>query len=199
MLRHGVHRLAAIIIALGAMLLPVGPVFACSCAAPESPPTGFVHADAVFLGTVTGISAQPPAPSLLDRLRSWLGLPSTGPYYGRQVSVRVSDSWKGVTTATIELHTGFGDADCGYNFRVGSQYVIYATQGQTGLVTSICVRTIDVASGAADLQYLQTLPRLSLTAAPPTSPLPLLFSSLGLLGGILLLTVWARRRQLSRR
>jgi len=195
MLKSGAHRLTAIVIVLVAMLLPPRPVFACTCAAPESPATGFAHADAVFVGTVTGISGQAPAPSLLDRLRSWVGLPVTGAFFARQVSVRVSDSWKGVTTADIEIHTGFGDADCGYNFRVGSQYVIYATKGQTGFETSICLRTIEVASGAADLQYLQTLPRLSLTAAPSTSPLPLLFLSLGMLVSLLLLTVWVRRRR----
>jgi len=195
MLKSGVHRLTAIVIVLVAMLLPPRPVFACTCAAPESPATGFAHADAVFVGTVTGISGQAPAPSLLDRLRSWVGLPVTGAFFARQLSVRVSDSWKGVTTADIEIHTGFGDADCGYNFRVGSQYVIYATKGQTGFETSICLRTIEVASGAADLQYLQTLPRLSLTAAPSTSPLPLLFLSLGMLVSLLLLTVWVRRRR----
>jgi len=195
MLKSGAHRLTAIVIVLVAMLLPPRPVFACTCAAPESPATGFAHADAVFVGTVTGISGQAPAPSLLDRLRSWVGLPVTGAFFARQLSVRVSDSWKGVTTADIEIHTGFGDADCGYNFRVGSQYVIYATKGQTGFETSICLRTIEVASGAADLQYLQTLPRLSLTAAPSTSPLPLLFLSLGMLVSLLLLTVWVRRRR----
>jgi len=195
MLKSGVHRLTAIVIVLVAMLLPPRPVFACTCAAPESPATGFAHADAVFAGTVTGISGQAPAPSLLDRLRSWVGLPVTGAFFARQVSVRVSDSWKGVTTADIEIHTGFGDADCGFNFRVGSQYVIYATKGQTGFETSFCLRTIEVASGAADLQYFRTLPKLNLTATSKPPLVPLLLSGMALAGGILLWAVWARRRR----
>jgi len=201
--RTGVLRsvlLAALVATtVGTLLLPTGPVFACSCVPPEPPPTAFAQAKAVFVGTVTGITGQGLAPSLVELVRRWLSPSSPHAFYGRRVSVRVTDSWKGVTTANVELQTGYSSADCGYDFIVGNQYVIYAYQGQASLETNICRRTIDVASGASDLQYLQTLPKLGLTAAPSTPPLPLLFLSLGLLGGILLLTVWARRRQLSKR
>src|SRR5688572_21314275 len=58
--------------------------------------------------------------------------------------------------------TGLGDADCGYGFRLGGQYLVYAYQNNDKkLQTSICTRTRLLSEASADLEYVRGLSKAS--------------------------------------
>jgi hypothetical protein len=145
------------------------PAWACSCMMPPQPPQSFADAAAVFSGRVTGISNPvqlPLVPQILNTWASWTGSPAPYNFYDRQVTFAVSDSWKGVESTTVTVETGQGGADCGYVFSTGQQYVVYAHSFQgAALQTNICTRTAALSNAAADLTYLNTLPRLTLNPA----------------------------------
>jgi hypothetical protein len=60
----------------------------------------------------------------------------------------------------IEIHTGYGDTDCGYKFKVGERYLIYAhgSPPSNEFTTSICTRTKPYSKASEDLDYLHGLP-----------------------------------------
>ena len=106
------------------------PAFACSCVE-FSPTEQFENATAVFVGTVKSISTD-------DGYRS--------------VDFDVSESRKGPITESITVATGWGDADCGFNFETGREYLVYAygtggvdqvvyAYGEGQLSTSFCSGT----------------------------------------------------------
>lgn len=176
-------------------------VSACSCAMPGTPAQAFSLSDGVFVGQVTGIGEAVPAfiaPLVYELARS---VPGLQPPYGRVISFQVTDSWKGVTTTAVTVRTGYGDADCGYKFSVGQMYLVYAHQGGYPDLNSrewsanICSRTAEISAAAADLLYLQPLPKLTLTPAPTS------LWSLACAGAALLLfaglsgAFWLRRRR----
>ena len=147
------------------------PVFACSCVIPDSPPIEVGQADAVFQGRVLSIvDKQNAVASLLNRVRNWIGLSYyyNPRFYGYRVTFNVSSSWKGVTATVTEVTTGYGGGDCGYLFKVGADYVVYAYGHANDLAVSICSRTAELSSASSDLSYLNTLPRLPLTPVSPT-------------------------------
>jgi hypothetical protein len=134
-------------------------VMACTCMYPGPPSSEFAEADAVFIGQVTRIqdewnSATPPS-SQIDLQ-----------HYGYRVYFAVISSWKGVSTATVEVTTGYGGGDCGYSFSVGEKYVVYAYRKPNGLRASICSRTAELSQADEDLQYLNTIPFLFHTDVP---------------------------------
>jgi hypothetical protein len=56
------------------------------------------------------------------------------------------------------VFTGLGDADCGYGFRLGGQYLVYAYRQKDGsLYTGICSRTRPLSEAADDLAYIRGL------------------------------------------
>jgi hypothetical protein len=61
----------------------------------------------------------------------------------------------------VEVMTGFGDADCGYPFKVGKQYLVYASHWgkDQKLYAGICSRTRLLSEAEEDLAYFRNLPR----------------------------------------
>jgi len=106
---------------------------ACLCIPPGPPLEEMARSEAVFLGTV--IDADGPYPVMVgaDRFRE----------SDRWFRLRVLASWKGAEAETVVVVTGAGGGDCGYDFRLGDTYLVYAgsrTHGDT-LSTSHCSRT----------------------------------------------------------
>ena len=173
-------RLLPRIALLVLLLAPPSPAWACSCVPPDPPPIAFANMEAVFVGNVTQISDP-----------SWPGglVSSADPV---RVVLQVNDSWKGVTTATVLVETAVSGASCGYTFDVGRQYVVYAYDHDNNGVwaTNMCTRTNDVANAAADLTYLNTLPKLALISTPP--PVPVAVYVIGAAVGLVLaiVSVW---------
>jgi hypothetical protein len=97
----------------------------------------------------------------------------------------------------VVVYTGWGGGDCGYEFQVGSSYLVYAG-GQTDLGTSICSRTADLGHAQADLAVLGP------GTVPPPSPSPWFWTALTCLGPLLVgiavgLFLFVRRRRRARR
>ena len=111
---------------------------ACKCARPGSPCAATWQADAVFVGHVVSIESS-----------SMQG--------GRVVQLAVVEAFRGFQLSQVTLVTGYGES-CGYDFRMGESYVVYARRSPEGqLSTSICTRTRPLANGSEDLTYLRSL------------------------------------------
>ena len=122
---------------------------ACSCMGPQKPCEAYGDASAIFVGTVSfkGSTTVKEYGSEFER---------------RLVRLHVDRAIKGVEASDLDIETGLGDADCGFNFRLGGQYLVYAYGDKKRLQTSICSRTRLLTAAAADLEYFKGLS----TAAP---------------------------------
>ena len=138
------------------------PVFGCTCAAP--PPEsktaselgGGTKADAIFEGKVESVELRwklkeaqigdviPTEATDLDQ---------DGPVM--QVSFEVSHSYRGDQRRPMRFSTGLGGGDCGFDFEVGKQYLVYAFKNEAGeLSTSTCTRTTRLEKSRGNLAYL---------------------------------------------
>lgn len=145
---------AVAVLALGAVLLLPSECLACSCAQPPPPQEALARAGAVFAGTVTRV----------DEVRSLEGLHGWRPAFRlyREAELQVTQAWKGGVTQQVVVRTGSGGGDCGYDFRVGESYLVYAGGTSEVLETGICGRTQRLADAGADLA--------ALGAGKPVSP-----------------------------
>ena len=139
-------KLLLLLLAACACLLSAGRASACSCGGPGEPCVAFGAASAVFVGTVTG-SRTPPRSGRED------GHPHVYRF-------SVAEAFSGVEGAEAEVATGTGGGDCGYEFRRGETYLVYAYRTEKGayLATGICTRTRPLAEAAPDLDFLRALP-----------------------------------------
>lgn len=127
------------------LVLFAGETNACSCAGPGVPCQAYWDASAVFVGTVSYSSRV-----TLDE----------GNYQRSQRVVRftLEEVFRGVKGTEAEVMTGLGDADCGYGFRLGGQYLVYAYRDKDDkLHTGICTRTRLLSEAADDIAYVRGL------------------------------------------
>ena len=127
------------------LVLFLGEASACSCAGPSVPCQSYWEASAVFVGTVSYSSRV-----TLDE----------GNYQRSQRVVRftLEEAFRGVQGTEAEVMTGLGDADCGYGFRLGGQYLVYAYRDKDDkLHTGICTRTRLLSEAADDIAYARGL------------------------------------------
>jgi hypothetical protein len=83
------------------------------------------------------------------------------PHPFRRVRFVVEENFRGASVkrgGALEVLTGFGGGDCGYDFRIGERYLVYAQHfpNAESLFTGICSRTRRLSEAAADLAYLRT-------------------------------------------
>lgn len=124
-------------------------VYGCYCKSIGQPCQAYFQVDAVFIGTVESIAV---------RKTTFDAIPD-GLIDGRVVHVAVDWISRGAQGPTVDLWTGMGGGDCGFDFKVGSRYVIYALHRADGsLSTGICSRTRLVSEAADDLAYLASVP-----------------------------------------
>lgn len=139
----------ALFVVIGSFLLSVFfPLIAAACSCAYMPPIEeqVARSDVIFAGEVLKV----------EQLRgSWTV----------QVLFEVSDIWKGTNASQVMIYTGSSGADCGYEFRVGQHYLVYAQESQfyssdEQLVTTICDRTRLLVTADEDLAALgeSTLP-----------------------------------------
>ena len=69
----------------------------------------------------------------------------------RRFTFVVDERVKGDVTDSIEIETAADTAACGYPFRIGMQYLVYALRTSAGVRVSFCSRTGPVASRQNDL------------------------------------------------
>ena len=117
---------------------------ACQCAGPGQPCEAYGDASAVFVGTVTFASS--------------IKIKEAGhEFTNRLIRLHVDRPIRNVETSDVEVVTGLGEADCGFGFRLGGQYLVYAYSRDGRLETSICTRTRPLSDATADLEYIKGL------------------------------------------
>ena len=138
-------------VALFVMTLSVANALGCSCAGPGTPCQGYGSASAVFVGTAIAVrTVERTVNSDREEIDYWAP---------RTFKFMVEQSFLGVQAMEIEVSTGMGGGDCGYDFKLGSRYVVYAHQFSKAnrLTTSICTRTKPFDDSGEDLEFLRSL------------------------------------------
>ncbi len=120
-------------------------VSACQCAGSLLPCEAYWNASAVFVGTVTFSTTIKTKRGEYETTR-------------RLVRILIDRQLRGVEDNEVEVLTGLGDGDCGYGFRLGGQYLVYAYRDkEQRLSTSSCTRTRLLSEAATDLEYVRGL------------------------------------------
>jgi hypothetical protein len=99
------------------------PAWACSCAVFTKAELGQA-ADAVFTGTATRVTDAP------------------GDVAGRVVNFDVDVVYKGEPNPSIDVRTGIGGGDCGYEFVVDRRYTVFAFVESGHLGAGICGKPV---------------------------------------------------------
>lgn len=157
------RRIAVVAAAVLVLLAVASPrARACYCIPPERVADGLRDADAVFTGTVSGLTDT-------------------------EATLLVGARFKGEIGRAVTLPTGDGP-DCGYPFEAGRSYLVYArVDGDAGRFrTSICERTAPLAEAQADMVQLVFLSTPQRAASGLPVALPLLLVLLFLLLAVLL-------------
>jgi hypothetical protein len=143
-------RLFLLAFVVGVMLLSSPRVMACFCSGGGAPCQEFWRADAVFAGTVVGGGA--------------VTLEEGGHKFERRlVRLTVDQPVRGMQSAEVEVVTGWGETDCGYGFKLGQRYLVYAFREgkEKRLFTSTCSRTRLLTEAADDFAFIRNLPTAS--------------------------------------
>jgi hypothetical protein len=119
-----------------AILLSANVATACSCAQPPPTAHAYAGATAVFVGNVVEV----------NELR-----------FGKVITLRVIEAFKGATAKTLTLNTGSGGGDCGFPFMVTQSYLVYAHGTADNLGTNICSRSKSIAKASLELSELRKL------------------------------------------
>lgn len=122
----------------------------CTCMSPKRPACEvWWQTSVIFVGRVTRIR------TVTDEAED--GAERTS----RIVTMRVGERLRGLERRDrdVEVRTGAGGSDCGFDFRAGETYLVYAGESAlTGrLETGICSRTALAEEATADLAYLREL------------------------------------------
>ena len=131
---------------IGVLLFLIGSAgvsMACTCMHLRGDPDkAYTSASAVFSGNVLEITAGEPSP-LLAELKTLTA------------KFRVTKSWKLVRTDEVFVSTVSINTLCGFSFKVGESYLVYAHGGGNQFVTDICTRTVQMPGTKEDLEYLK--------------------------------------------
>ena len=119
---------------------------ACTCAGDRPACEAYGEASAVFVGVVTGDSTIPL--KLGDHM-----------YQQRLLSFVIDSAFRGAQGGVTEVITGMGGGDCGFAFKRGERYLVYANTDPEDkrLHTTICSRTRLLSEAGEDLEYIRGL------------------------------------------
>lgn len=126
--RSIIVAIAAIIIAVSVVAAPRS-ALACSCVEPGSAQETMKRSDTVFEGTA--ISVKSLAPDLFRSSRSRV-----------KASFQVNEVWKGHVAPQIEVLTAGSEDSCGYSFKEGERYLVYARATGSSLEANLCSGTL---------------------------------------------------------
>lgn len=166
------------------------PVHACSCGPSGLPAEALERADAVFAGEVSSVKFSGTSPYRLSSAALVT------------VEFRVSRVWKGPRLPTLTVETERSEISCGYEFKKGRKYIVYAWEGRTGL----CTRTAPAWMAFADFVALgegwqperspetENSSRGACAAPASAAQTPVDVTTLALLAGVIVLGVgrWPR-------
>ena len=148
--------LASVVLAvLGFVFLLPECASACSCAMPpgsqkERAEQALSDSEAVFAGEVVDFEDSPlPTTTMEGTMVTIMG----GSGGTATATLRVSEVWKGPEQEILEVSTPVFGASCGYPFKEGQEYLVYASEGQ-GLEVVLCSETKLLSKAGADLALL---------------------------------------------
>ena len=120
---------------------------ACSCGPSGPPCQAYFNSDAVFVATVRSIEVRAVAHERIEDMIT-----------RKLVRFSIERAARGVQGSEIEVSTSMYQGDCGYGFKIGRRYVVYAHRLEDGtLGASSCSRTRAVSEARDDLAYLSAL------------------------------------------
>lgn len=136
-------------ITLTVWIMSAASVLACSCMGNLPPCQAYGTTAAVFIGTPIDLK-----PTTVKRE----GSGRMYEYPQRVFVFRVDEGLRGVEGTSVQVTTGMGGGDCGYNFQIGERYIVYAGfDADSILSTSICTRTRRLSEAGEDLEYIRNL------------------------------------------
>jgi hypothetical protein len=120
---------------------------ACTCAVwpgsqQEQAERALNQSTAVFSGEVLDVEERPPTSMFGIRMLS------------SGVTLRASEVWKGPQRETLEVHTPRHGASCGYPFKEGQEYLVYAYGKEAPFKVDLCSETKLLSEASADLEAL---------------------------------------------
>ncbi|MCH2225628.1 MAG: hypothetical protein MK066_12730 [Crocinitomicaceae bacterium] len=110
---------------------------ACDCIPQPEMSLEFHRTRTVFVGRVTNIKPDSDSKGAL-----------------LVVTFEVSDNLKSSKKSTIKIKTSASGKSCGYEFRLGQRYLVYANMARPGLMTSVCSRTTPLSKAKNDLLFI---------------------------------------------
>lgn len=114
--------------------------FACTCLPSENATKELGISAAVFSGKVLEVRRNQQETGVFTRV---------------EAVIEVERIWKGVEKRTISVFTSNQSSACGYGFKKGESYLVYASKDAEGrLITSICSRTRRMKDAGDDLKEL---------------------------------------------
>lgn len=131
-LHRALPALTLVAAALTLVEVQRGSAAACSCMQ-QSQEDAAQNATAIFEGRVTRIEDPQGEP---------------------KVHFQVVRSFKGPSQEELVVRTGNSSAACGYGFEQGKSYLVYASETDAVLSTSLCSRTQPIGSAGEDLDKL---------------------------------------------
>ena len=145
MIRRPLAALASLLLTvLGAVFLIPDCASACTCAIESNPKErvelAVSDSEAVFSGEVVDFEEGADSTTIFGPIET--------------VSFRVSEVWKGPQRETLEVSTPTQGSACGYAFKEGQEYLVYAYTGKQGLETSLCSQNKPLSKAEADLALL---------------------------------------------
>ncbi len=156
--------------------------FSCTCAPKPSVGKALSQSDAVFVGRVIAWNNASIefAPGHLSQ--------------GYTFVFEVERLYKGALSSEVAVLTGHGLGDCGYPFKVGEEYLIYAYRDK-GLETNICTRTTNISTADADLAELGVPKTIFVHATKFSWSAAIAIFLLAFLTGIVFGRKWLPRRE----
>jgi hypothetical protein len=119
-------------------IAPAAPAVACSCIGGPLF-AGYRSSTDVFTGRVLSVRRDP-----------------TSEYQREIARIAVQDVFKGTASGEVEI-AGYTGGMCGYPFKEGADYLIFAESTDLGLTAELCSRTRRLQDAGADLEYLDAL------------------------------------------
>jgi hypothetical protein len=158
-------------------------VNACSCGI-QSVEREMERSDAVFSGMVVNVREARRPGGILGREDLF--------QVSKEVHLQVKDTWKGVKEGHVIIRTGLWDGDCGIDFKVGTKYMVYATNStmygaKEALESTICNRTTELSNAKEDLEILGE-------GQPPSNRLYQVFGTYLIIGIVLILIIKTRKK-----
>lgn len=77
------------------------------------------------------------------------------PFIGKKAYFRVLEHFSNSAKNDVTIETGLGGGDCGYDFKEGERYLVYAYENKGRIITTICSRTRPLSKALDDIAILR--------------------------------------------